>query len=58
MIIKYKQTHKFLAENEHSTFRLDIENWGLGTYLYAYLLWWVTVVGLINLGVYVFSYYR
>ena len=38
-----------------STFRFDVENWGLGTLLYAYCLYWITIVGLINLGVYLFS---
>jgi len=37
-----------------SKFSLDIENWGIGAYLYAYFLWWLTVVGLINLVVYLF----
>lgn len=37
-----------------STFRFDVENWGIGTYLYAYCLYWITIVGLINLGVYLF----
>jgi hypothetical protein len=32
-------------------FTLDVDNWGLGTYLYAYLLWWVIIVALINIGV-------
>ena len=36
-------------------FTLDVDNWGLGTYLYAYLLWWVIIVALINIGVWVFS---
>jgi len=38
-----------------SAFRSDIENWGLGTYMYAYMLYWCTIVGLINLGYYLFS---
>ncbi len=38
-----------------STFRPDTENWGLGTYIYAYVLYWCTIVCLINLSVYLFS---
>jgi hypothetical protein len=38
-----------------SILRPDIENWGLGTYLYAFLLWWIIIVGLINLAIYFLS---
>ena len=37
-----------------SAFKPDIENWGLGTYVYAYILYWCTFVGLINLAYYLF----
>lgn len=40
---------------ERSAFIFDVENWGLGTYLYAYCIYWITIVGLIKLGVYLFS---
>jgi hypothetical protein len=38
-----------------SAFRPDIENWGLGTYIYVYLLYWCAIVGLIKLAYYLFS---
>ena len=35
-----------------SAFRPDIENWRLGTYIYAYMLYLSIIVGLINLAYY------
>ena len=35
-----------------SAFILDVENWGLGTYIYAYVLYLCTSVGLIKLAYY------
>lgn len=34
---------------KYINFRPDFENWGLGTFLYAYLLYWLIVVLLIKI---------